>query len=143
MFTAMETNYNSSVRKPVYECYYSFGSADYDAIQESMKTHPFQPRCDTNVNSVNIEYNEYCNSIIDQFVPRTKHRQSLPIWYSSNTSNLLIHLQTQREQYKAKPKSYRKQKKLNVTNQSQQKLFFNRNTIFLFKHFHSRQAKVW
>ena len=106
----MEINLNLSIRKPINECYYSFGSADYDAIQEYTKTHPFQPVCNTNVNRMNIEYNEYCNSIIDQIVTRTEHRQSLPIWYSSTTSNLLKRLQTQREQYKAKPTSYRKQK---------------------------------
>ena len=36
-----------------------FGSADYDAFQEYMEKHSFRPVSHTNVNRMNVEYNEY------------------------------------------------------------------------------------
>ena len=54
--TAMEINLISLKKKPIYECYYSFRSADYDASQEHIRTHPFQPMCHTYVVMMNIEY---------------------------------------------------------------------------------------
>ena len=77
--------------------------------EKHMKKHPFQPMCHTNVIRMNFEKIQYCNSIIDQFLPKTSYRQSLPIRYSSNSSFPLKCLQTQREQYEAIPTSHRKQ----------------------------------
>ena len=105
----MKMNLNLSMRKSLYECYYSFARVDYDAIQENT----FQPLCHTNVNRINIFYNEYCNSNVDQFLSRiTRHRQSSK--FTANTPNLLKRLQIQREPYKAKPTLYRKQKLLKL-----------------------------
>ena len=83
------------------------------------------------------------------FVPRrTRHHQSLPVWYTSDTSNLLKRVETQRRLYQSKPTSYRKQELserekllLEVAERDkseyQYKLFSSRKTNFVLKHFKS------
>ena len=83
--------------KALHDCYYSYGSANYGERRTYMKQNPFRPECFTNINRMNKEFEIYCYKIIDMFVPRrTRHRQSLPVWYTSDTSNLLKHVETQR-----------------------------------------------
>ena len=91
----------------------------------------------------------YSYGIIDMFVPQTtRHRQSLPLWYTSNTSNLLKRVETQRRLFKSKPTSYRKQKLSEMEKlllekaerdklEYQYKLFSSRKMNFLLKQFKS------
>ena len=114
-----------------------------------MNQNPFRPECFTNINRMNKEFEIYCNGIIDMFLPRrTRHRQSLPVWYTSDTANLLKRVETQRRLYQSKPTSYRKQKLSEMEkllleeaernkSEYQYKVFSSRRTNFLFKHFKS------
>ena len=102
-----------SMRKPepLHDCYYSYGSANYDEIRTYMNQNRFSPEYFTNIIRMKKEFEIYCKGIIDMFVPRiTRHRQSLPLWYTSDTSNLLKRVETQRQLHQSKPTSYRKQK---------------------------------
>ena len=140
-----------SMRKPqpLHDCYYSYGSANYDEIRTYMSQNPFRPECFTNINRRNNEFEINCNRFIDMFVPRrTIHRHSLPVWYTSNTSNLLKRVETQRRLYQSKPTSYRKQnlsemEKLLLEGAERDKseyqytLFLSRKSNFLVKHFKS------
>ena len=81
------------------------------------------------------------------FVPRrTRHRQSLPVWCTSDTSNMLKRVETQKRLYQSKPTSYRKQKLSEMEkllleeaernkSEYQYKLFSSRKRNFLFTHF--------
>ena len=103
---------------------------------------------------MNEEFEIYCNGIIDMFVPRTlRHHQSLPVWYTSDTSNLLKLVETRRRLYQSKPTSYRKQKLFEMQkllleeadcdkSEYQYKLFSSGKTNFLFKHFISMNKNV-
>ena len=87
-----------------------------------MLAKPFQPECHTNINRMNNEYKEYCNKIIQKFVPRkTANRQSGSVWYKPSTSKLFKPLKTQRMLYSTNSTSYRKQKIL-----EQEKIFFDK-----------------
>ena len=108
-----------SIRKPkrLHDFYYSYGSANYDETRMYMNQNPFRPECFTNINRMNKEFETYCRGIIDMFVPRrTRHRQNLPVWYTSDTSNLLKRVETQTRLYQSKPTSYRKQNSLKWKN---------------------------
>ena len=84
---------------------------------------------------------------IAKFFPRqTAHRQTLPSWYTRETSHLLKKLDTQRKLLKAKPTAYRKQKVkkletefLEASEQDriyyQTKISETRNTDLMCKHF--------
>ena len=98
---------------------------------------------------MNKELKIYCSGIIDKFVPRrTIHRQSPPVWCTSDTSHLLKRVETQRRLYQSKLTSYRKQELSEMEkllleeaerdkSQYQYKLFSSRKTTFIFKHFKS------
>ena len=49
--------------KPLHDCYYSYGSANYDEIRTYMNQNPFRPECFTNINRMNKEFEIYCNGI--------------------------------------------------------------------------------
>ena len=80
------------------------------------------------------------------FVPtRTRHRQSLPPWITSESSHLLKKMQTQKKLLAAKPTSYRRSKIVELENlvsksceedrvHYQEKLFNTRDTGRTFKH---------
>ena len=139
--------------KPLHDCYYNYGSANYDEIRTYMTQNPFRPECVTKFNGMNKEFEIYCNGIIDMFAPRrTRQRQSLQVWYTSDTSNLLKRVQTQRRLYQSKPTSYRKQKLSEMEkllleeaerdkSEYQYELFSSRKTNFFFKHFKSMKKK--
>ena len=79
------------------EKYYSYHKADYDNIRNFMVENPFNPRCFTNVDIATKEWYTYINDIIAKFVPlRTSHRQSLPPWITSTTSDLIKKITTQK-----------------------------------------------
>ena len=103
---AVDIEFTLFLEKPVFDSY-SFGGANYHEIADFMLLHPFQPNCYTNIDKMNDECDEYLNSIFQRFIPRkTKHRQSLPPWFSHNTSHLLKRLNTQRLLFQSKPSSY-------------------------------------
>ena len=79
------------------EKYYSYNKADYDNIRNFMVEKPFNPRCFTNVDIATKEWYTYINDIVAKFVPlRTSHRQSLPPWIMSTTSDLIKKITTQK-----------------------------------------------
>ena len=47
--------------KPLHDCCYSYGSANYDEIRTYMSQNPFRPECFTNINRMNKEF-IYINS---------------------------------------------------------------------------------
>ena len=80
------------------------------------------------------------------FVPtRTRHRQNLPPWITSESSHLLKKMQTQKRLLAAKPTSYRRNKIVELDNlvsksceedrvHYQEKLFNTRDSGRIFKH---------
>ena len=132
--------------KPYLENFRSFGNADFEGINNFINENPFEPVCHTNINKMHEEYTQYLDEIIKSFVPlRTRHRQSLPPWITSSTSNLIKKLQTKRQSCILKPTNYRRQQvKLfeNLVTESsevdrknyQEELFRTRNTNVIFKH---------
>ena len=79
------------------------------------------------------------------FVPtRTRHRQNIPPWITSEFSHLLKKMQTQKRLLAAKPSSYRRNKMVELENlvsksceedrvHYQEKLFITRDTGRIFK----------
>ena len=91
--------------KPVIENFRSFGSADFDGINEYMINNPFEPTCFSNINNMVDELYEYFENMINVYVPRrTRHRQSLSPSINRTTSSLIKKLSF----VKKKPTSYGK-----------------------------------
>ena len=136
-------------KKPVMQNYRSFGSADYDGINDYLKANPFEPICYTDINNMCEEYYQYIDKALEIFVPRrTRHRQSLPPWISSFTSHLMKKLKTQKQQLQRKPTSYRQQQVARLEDllirsseqdriDYQEQLFETRKTDTIFKHLKS------
>ena len=90
---------------------YSFNAADNEEILMIMENSPFETTCYSNIDNMVNEFYVYLSDIIEKCVPRrTTHRQTLPIWFTPDTSHLLKKLETQRKLPKLKPTAYRKQK---------------------------------
>ena len=90
---------------------YGFNAADYEEILKIMENSPSEPTCYSNIDNMVNEFYNYFNDNIEKCVPRrTTHRQTLPSWFTPESSHLLKKLETQRKLLKMKPTAYRKQK---------------------------------
>ena len=126
---------------------YSFNAADYEEILQIMENSPFEPTCYSNIDNMVNEFYVYLNDIPEKCVPRrTTHRQTLPSWFTPETSHLLKKLGTQKKVLKLKPTAYRKQKMKTLEtefwksseqdrNDYQTKIAETRNTDLMIKHF--------
>ena len=126
---------------------YSFNAADYDEVLKIMETSSFEPTCYSNIDNMVNEFYVYLNDNIEKCVPRrTTHRQTLPSWFTPQTSHLLKKLETQRKLLKLKPTAYRNQKIKTLETEFwksseqdridyQTKIAETRNTDLMFKHF--------
>ena len=77
---------------------YSFNGADYEEILEIMENSLFEPTCYSNIDNMVNEFYVYLNDVIEKHVRRrTTHRQTLPSWFTPETSHLLKKLETQRK----------------------------------------------
>ena len=74
---------------------YAFNRADWDGLNESIKTQPFSPYCYSSVNEIVRQWYDWLWEKIDKFVPRvTEHRKKLPPWITNPTSHLIKKLET-------------------------------------------------
>ena len=141
-------------KKPTLERCRSFGSGDYDAMNEAMRSAPFDSICHTNIDKMTEELYKYFDSIIERHVPRrTFHRQQLPPWITRSTSHLIKQLGTQKRLLSRKPTSYRKTAVTNLENivfsacetdrkNYQEELMGSRNTDGIFKHLKSLKKSI-
>ena len=128
------------------ENFRSFGSADISSLRDHLCWSPFFPTCFSNIDNTCLELYQHFDRAIDMFIPtRTRHRQNLPPWITSESSNLLKKMQTQKRLLAAKPTSYRRNKIVELENlvsksceedrvHYQEKLFNTRDTGRIFKH---------
>ena len=90
---------------------YSFNAADSEEILKIMENSLFEPTFYSKIENMVKEFYVYLNDIFDKCVlRRTTHRQTLPSWFTPETSHRLKKLETQRKLLKLKPTAYRKQK---------------------------------
>ena len=95
--------------KAIIENFRSFRIADCTQMSEVMITKLFRATCHPNNFRMSGETYPYFEELIEFCLPRrTRHRESLPPWVSSNTSNLLKRLETKERLSLENPTSYRK-----------------------------------
>lgn len=135
--------------KPVLQKYWSFGRADFEGINITMKQNPFVPICFSNIDQMLKQLYEYLENLFESYVPRrTAHRQQLPPWITPSTSNLMKKLATQKRLLETKPTSYRQRTVSHLESvvlesaeidraNYQQSLLGTGNTDIIFKHLKS------
>ena len=64
------TECNVNQNQPVAVKFRSFGSADYEGINDYSNSRPIKPYCYTNINKMNREINSYIDTLIEFFVPK-------------------------------------------------------------------------
>ena len=74
---------------------YSFCKADYDELDRSIATDPFEGICWSNPKVLLSQWHNWLDEKLKATVPaRTKHRKSLPPWVSQEDSSLLKRVQS-------------------------------------------------
>ena len=144
---ALEIGMPIDIQQSATKTAYSFNAADYEEKLNIMGNSPFEPTCYSNIDNMVNDFYVYLNDFIEKCVPRrTTHRQTLPRWFTPETSHLLKKLETHKKLLKLKPTAYRKQKMKILETEFwksseqdridyQTKIPETRNTDLMFKHF--------
>ena len=75
--------------------FYSYCKADFNGLNDVFSISTFSPYCWSNVTKVVELWYERIHSFLQKFTPRrTQHRQNLPPWITSETSNSMKRLST-------------------------------------------------
>ena len=118
----------------------------------TIKIADFKQLSYTNIDNMCEEMNDFFDKVAQAKISkRTRHRQSLPPWITSSTSNLMKKLKTQRELVAKKPTLYRKnivRKFQNVVTEAaeidrcnyQETIMSTRDISVIFKHLNSLRS---
>ena len=94
---------NSKVAENLSTRYFSYCNCDFDALNEDIIAIPFEPYC---YSEVDVDTNLWYEGILkltEKHVPiRTKNRQLLPPWTSSETSHHMNKIKTERRKLQKK-----------------------------------------
>ena len=79
------------------EVYYSYCNCDFDYLNELIANNPFDPYCYSSIDKTTDLWYEWIFHLIEKTTPRrTRRRQELPPWVSSETSHKINKLRTLR-----------------------------------------------
>lgn len=83
---------------------YSYNKCDYNTLIDELSKKSFSPKCYTSADHMLTEWYSWLREILNTLLPiRTRHRQSLPPWISSETSNILKRMKTIQKRLASKP----------------------------------------